>query len=784
DILDINPAVLSMMGYEKEEMCGQHYLAFFTEEEHPKAIRYFEEIKNGDAKSMEVTVRHKNGHSIDLSVSGAPLVIEGRLEGVLGVVKDVTARKRSEQTLRETNQKLQALIGAAPVAIYTVDLEQNITMWSKGAEQLFGWTAEEVTGQPLPTLPDGCNESLFDQLLQDGQLAGVEATRKHKNGKLLYVNVWGAALRDETGEMTGVMSIVSDSSERKLAEVAMRESEKRYRSVVELCPEAIIVHQNAVVRYVNPAAAKLGQVNDPEEMIGDSIFSFIHPEYRQQSVARYTKKLEERRKSGNTLETDLTVVLKDGTPFIGEVNSKLIEIDGEPATLTMIKDVTARQETENQLKRMAYYDALTGLPNRVLFKETLSQGLAEMEKGSFDLAILFLDMDRFKYINDTFGHPFGDLMLKVIGGRLQECIGDRGMLARMGGDEFTILLENVNGAERMTQMAEDILAQFRDPIVIDDHELLLTPSIGIAVAPFDGEDADSLMKHADAAMYRAKEHGGNRYEFYTSAISVDHYARILLENDLRRALERTEFVLHYQPKIDAITRRIVSMEALVRWQRPGYGMVSPGLFIPLAEETGLILALGEWVLREACRQNKEWQDMGFAPLRVAVNVSAKQFHQSNVVDMIHRVLEETGLDPEWLEIEITESTIMKNAEGVIATVQQLKRMGVHIAIDDFGTGYSSLGYLRRFHLNTLKVDRSFLQDVLEDSENTIIVSAIINLAHNLKLNVVAEGVETEEQLAFLIELGCDEVQGYLFSPPISAERFLGLLEQQCDELIS
>ncbi|MGZ4113241.1 MAG: PAS domain-containing protein, partial [Tumebacillaceae bacterium] len=214
DILDINPAVLSMMGYEKEEMCGQHYLAFFTEEEHPKAIRYFEEIKNGDAKSMEVTVRHKNGHSIDLSVSGAPLVIEGRLEGVLGVVKDVTARKRSEQTLRETNQKLQALIGAAPVAIYTVDLEQNITMWSKGAEQLFGWTAEEVTGQPLPTLPDGCNESLFDQLLQDGQLAGVEATRKHKNGKLLYVNVWGAALRDETGEMTGVMSIVSDSSER------------------------------------------------------------------------------------------------------------------------------------------------------------------------------------------------------------------------------------------------------------------------------------------------------------------------------------------------------------------------------------------------------------------------------------------------------------------------------------------------------------------------------------------------------------------------------------------
>ncbi|MGZ4134850.1 MAG: sensor domain-containing protein, partial [Tumebacillaceae bacterium] len=551
-----------------------------------------------------------------------------------------------------------------------------------------------------------------------------------------------------------------------------------------LCPEAIIVHQNAVVRYVNPAAAKLGQVNDPEEMIGDSIFSFIHPEYRQQSVARYTKKLEERRKSGNTLETDLIVVLKDGTPFIGEVNSKLIEIDGEPATLTMIKDVTARQETENQLKRMAYYDALTGLPNRVLFKDTLSQGLAEMEKGSFDLAILFLDMDRFKYINDTFGHPFGDLMLKVIGGRLQECIGDRGMLARMGGDEFTILLENVNGAERMTQMAEDILAQFRDPIVIDDHELLLTPSIGIAVAPFDGEDADSLMKHADAAMYRAKEHGGNRYEFYTSAISVDHYERILLENDLRRALERTEFVLHYQPKIDAITRRIVSMEALVRWQRPGYGMVSPGLFIPLAEETGLILALGEWVLREACRQNKEWQDMGFAPLRVAVNVSAKQFHQSNVVDMIHRVLEETGLDPEWLEIEITESTIMKNAEGVIATVQQLKRMGVHIAIDDFGTGYSSLGYLRRFHLNTLKVDRSFLLDVLEDSENTIIVSAIINLAHNLKLNVVAEGVETEEQLAFLIELGCDEVQGYLFSPPISAERFLGLLEQQCDELIS
>jgi diguanylate cyclase (GGDEF)-like protein/PAS domain S-box-containing protein len=654
EILDINPALLSMLGFEKEELVGQSFLAFISEGNAERCLHYIEEIKDGVSHTLDITIPHKNGQRIEINVTGAPLIIEGQVEGIFGVAKDMTRSKRRERELLE--------------------------------------------------------------------------------------------------------------------------SERRYRSLVEWSPDAIIVHQNAVVRYVNPAAAKLAQVDNAAEMIGDNIFSFIHPDFREASIERYKRRVEKRRKSGKTLETDLKVVLKDGTPFIGEVNSILIEIDGNPATLTMIKDVTARHQAENQLKQLAYFDSLTGLPNRRMFKESLTGGLERMEKGSHDLAVLFLDIDRFKYINDTFGHLFGDKILQIIGERLKACVGERGTMARMGGDEFTMVLEPVTHSEQILSMAKDMLAQFRDPILIDDHELMLTPSIGIAVAPFDGEDADTLMRHADAAMYRSKEQGGNQFAFYTTAISVNHYERIVLENDLRRALERKEFLLHYQPKLDAKTRKIVSMEALVRWWRPGNGMVSPGAFIPLAEETGLIIALGEWVLREACRQNKAWQEHGYPPMRVAVNVSAKQFHQSNVVEMIQRVLDETGLEPEWLEIEITESTIMKNAEGVIATVQQLKRMGVHIAIDDFGTGYSSLGYLRRFHLNTLKIDRSFLQDVLVDSENAIIVSAIINLAHNLKLNVVAEGVETEEQLAFLIEQGCDEVQGYLFSPPISAEKFASLLE--------
>ena len=486
----------------------------------------------------------------------------------------------------------------------------------------------------------------------------------------------------------------------------------------------------------------------------------------------------------NSLKTcqPFNVVYRITTHNTGEIvvtSQGEVECDeaGRPCILSgTTLDITARIKAESEIQQLINYDTLTGLPNRSLLHDRLQQAIAQSARDKTLLGVLVLDLDRFKSINETLGHRAGDKLLKSIGSRLQACVRESDTLARLGGDEFVVLLVGVAHEDGLTIVAKKILAIVSEPVYIDGHEIYSTCSIGIAVYPLDGDDSHTLLKHADLAMYQAKELDRNNFQFFSRDMNIKVLERMMLENSMRKALDRDEFFLVYQPQVDARTGKITGMEALLRWQHPDLGLLAPDKFIYLAEDNGFIISLGEWVLRSACRQNKIWQDQGLPAVRVAVNLSAKQFGQYHLDEVIASTLLDTGLDPRWLELEITESTIMKDAEKNTAILQRFKEMGISLAIDDFGTGYSSLSYLKLFPLTRLKIDRAFVRDITTNPDDAAIARIIIDIASTLKLSVIAEGVETRAQMQFLSFNNCVEMQGYLFSRPVRAEEFAKLLE--------
>lgn len=439
------------------------------------------------------------------------------------------------------------------------------------------------------------------------------------------------------------------------------------------------------------------------------------------------------------------------------------------------QELAERKRAEETIKYMAYYDSLTGLPNRTLFNDRLSQAMRQVQRYGQKVAIVFFDLDNFKNINDTLGHTTGDLLLKAIAERLTNILRGVDTISHQGGDEFTILISGINHVQDVAKVAQKILDALSEKIRLDEHEIFITASMGISLYPSDGDSAETLVKNADIAMYAAKEQGRNSYQFYTPAMNTIIFERITLENSIRKALEKDEFIVYYQPRVDIKTGQTTGMEALVRWQHPDLGLVLPLKFIPLAEETGLIIPLGELVMWKACKQSKMWQDSGFPPLRIGVNFSARQFQQKNMIEMFTKILTNTGLKPDRLELEITESTIMRDIGHAASMLHELHDIGIKISIDDFGTGYSSLSYLKNFPIDMLKIDRSFMMGVATNHDDEAIVEAIIAMAHILKLKVIAEGVETEEQMKFLRSRNCDEAQGYLFSKPLPAEELAQLL---------
>ncbi len=473
-------------------------------------------------------------------------------------------------------------------------------------------------------------------------------------------------------------------------------------------------------------------------------------------------------------KTQLEVLVATRTAELHKLNEQLKHQAHHLEELVSLR--TAELHTLNeQLKHQAYHDTLTGLPNRALFNDRLTQSALHAQRHGQVFAVLFLDLDRFKFINDTLGHAVGDRLLRLVADRLRRLVRKDDTVARLGGDEFTVLLSTIACAEDAVKIAQKIIDSLQRSFVCHGHELHATTSIGIAVHPQDGRDTGTLMRNADTAMYFAKGEGRNNYRLYAAEMHAASLERLEMENRLRHAIARDDFVVHYQPELDIQSGRIVAVEALLRWRHPKLGPVSPAVFVPLLEETGLIVPVGEWVLKSACAQTRAWRDAGLPPLLVAVNCSSRQFNHQKLTETVSQTIRENGLEYDCLTLEITESILVENAEEAVATLHDMSSMGVRLAIDDFGTGYSSLSYLKRFPIDAVKIDKSFVHDITTNPDDAAIVKTIITMAHNLNLKVIAEGVETEEQLAFLRTHQCDTVQGYLFAPPLSSEEFIAYL---------
>jgi len=558
------------------------------------------------------------------------------------------------------------------------------------------------------------------------------------------------------------------------------ESERWYRYMVNSSPDIVyMLDANGRFTFLNDRVEPLFGYRK-ESLIGQHYSALIYLEDLES--ARYT--MNEKR-VGDRASRNMELRVRHN------IESKLLTLEfssfgiyeesrtDQPAkyvgTYGVAKDVTEKKKTEQIISYQAYHDLLTGLANRILFKDHLDLALAQAKRGQKMLAVMFLDLDRFKVVNDTLGHVIGDSLLKKVASRLKGCLREGDTLARQGGDEFTLLLPQIDDREDAMRTAEKIIKSFAVPFQIDGHELYVTISIGVALYPMDGESIDTLIKNADIAMYDSKAKGRNRCQLYSSSMNVSFAEKLSIEMEMRKAIERQEFQVFYQPQINVSTGRISGMEALVRWVSPLHGGIMPLEFIPLAEETGLILSIGEFVLKSACKQVMLWKNAGLHPPRMAVNITSRQIEQDGFCDYILQLLQEYHLDGSMLELEVTESTLLKDGEQMIAKLKMLASMGIKIALDDFGTGYSSMSYLQKFPIDTIKIDQSFVRGLPGDPSNVSIVTAICAMAQGLKMNLIAEGVEKSDQLEFLRALNCNEVQGFLFSKPLPGNEITGLL---------
>ena len=578
-------------------------------------------------------------------------------------------------------------------------------------------------------------------------------------------------LTEMTDDVSFALANIEHEQARKRGEAELR---KLSRAVEQSANAVLITNRDGVIEYVNPWFTRITGYS-LREALGRTPSMLRSAETSRETHERLWSTLL----SGKEWHGELHNTKKNGDLYwCLQSISPLKDEQGEVTHFVAItEDISERKQTEQKIRHLAFHDVLTGLPNRRLFRDRLTQAISAGQRGGLRFALMLLDLDHFKNINDTLGHAAGDTLLQVVTERLTGCLRSVDTLARMGGDEFALLAIDISSPEDVARLAADLQSALRAPITIADHELYLSTSVGITLYPGDGHDVDSLVKNADIALYRAKDHGRDNYQFFTADMTVEIVERLNLASRLRGAIERDEFLLHYQPQIDLASGKIGSVEALIRWRHPELGMVSPAQFIPLAEETGIIGVIGDWVLRTACAQARAWELAGM-PLRIAVNLSARQFRQGDLANNIENILRETDLAGQLLEIEITEGILMADTAETAATLDTIHRMGLRISIDDFGTGYSSLSYLKRLPIDILKIDQSFVRDIHIDPDDRSIVTAIIALAHSMHLTVVAEGVETPEQLAFLSALQCDMIQGNLFSRPVPPHEVQALVEAE------
>ncbi|OZM58294.1 hypothetical protein CIB95_01610 [Lottiidibacillus patelloidae] len=772
EITHVNPSFTKMLGWSEHEILSRNDISIIPKHYKNDQKKVLQRILNGEVISFHYTERsRKDGKNIHVLASYHPIKDDnGAVIGATAMYKDMSEQVRIEQALSESEKRYQQLIEHTPYMIVVHDDMNILYINNAGVQTLCATNKSEIYER---TIYSFVNSDLEDEL------ANILAKLKKTNRSELIINsLDGRKINVDCTTIPitylgrrAYQSVLHDVTKRKRAEKALRNSEKDYRTITEYSTDMIsVLNRRGKVIYASPSHETiLGY--DAKELIDSNLYAIIHPEDRKKVLQVFSTGVSKRQ--GQTVECRLKKtnnswvwVEARGTPFINE--------KGELEKVVIVKrDITERKIYEAELEYMAFQDSLTGLPNRRSFLHQLDM-LVESDNATF--TIFYLDVDRFKYVNDSLGHHKGDELLKAIAKRLEESSGFDNV-ARLSGDEFVLLTKDLKNEEEIIQRANKLLSIFKDAFSINNFDFHLGASIGIATYPKDGEDALSLLKNADSAMYESKGNGKNQYHLYLPSMNERTFEWLVLENDLHKALEKGEFFIEYQPRIDMKNEQVAGAEALIRWQHPTYNRVNPANFIPLAEETGLIIPIGKWVLETACRQLKSWHEAGFTNLKISVNFSARQFLSENLIKDVAAVISDSKISPQHLEIEITESTLLQNELVVLAALRELMEMGVQITLDDFGTGYASLTYLTKYQVNALKIDKSFIKDISKNPEKDAITTAVITLAHSLNMQVVAEGVEYYEDYEHLLSKNTDEIQGYFISRPISPEKFLMALKK-------
>lgn len=783
------------LGYDRTELAqmGDRFWELLL---HPEDAAHYQALRHQQRDSghdqplhCQLRFRHRDGgwRCYDIREQVLTRDADGQVTRIIGVGKDVTVQIEASQSLRDSEQRYRMLAESISDVIFSTDNLLQLNYVSPSVQNVLGYQADwiftngwqsiianpaQLTG--IYSLMERVSKAmgdpaqlallrsqlptqlfLFDCLRADGRKIPIE---------LRLVLVW-----DDDQHFEGVLGVGRDISQQRRAEKDLRMA----ATVFEHSTSAILITDPAgYIVQANEAFSRVSGYAVSEVL--DQLPGMLTVDEQQEGHLRYVvKQLHQR----GSWEGEVWLKRRDGDHYPAWVGiTAVLDDEGDLASyVCFFTDISERKASEQRIHRLAYYDALTHLPNRTLFQDRLYNALQQAERQKAWVVLMFLDLDRFKPINDSLGHAAGDRMLKDMAQRLLACVDDDDTVARMGGDEFTLLLQPRATREmalnRAIHVAENILASLVRPFVLENREFFVTASIGIALSPQDGSELSQLMKNADTAMYHAKERGKNNFQFYQAEMNASALERLELESDLRHAMEQNEFILYYQPQFSGDGKRLTGAEALLRWRHPTRGLVPPGDFIPVIEELGLVVDVGDWVLREASRQLKAWHKAKVRVPKVSVNISARQFSDGQLGTRIARVLEETGLPPACLELELTESILMREVNEALQILAGLKNLGLSIAVDDFGTGYSSLNYLKQFPIDVLKIDRTFVDGLPEGEQDAQIARAIIAMAHSLNLAVIAEGVETHEQLEFLREHGCDEVQGYLFGRPMPAHQF-------------